>query len=68
LTCKLIFRHSYSAESVDYSRRSTYILEDEEIRDYLKIPNETTLKALSENKSNMPVFTALDDLREDLLT
>nr|VFK11501.1 MAG: hypothetical protein BECKLPF1236A_GA0070988_1005610 [Candidatus Kentron sp. LPFa]VFK27673.1 MAG: hypothetical protein BECKLPF1236C_GA0070990_1005010 [Candidatus Kentron sp. LPFa] len=44
-----------------------YILEDEEIRHYLKTPNETTLEALSEDKDNMPVFYTMDALREDLL-
>ena len=44
-----------------------YILEDEEIRYYLKIPNEITLEAFSEDKNNMPIFNTIDDLREDLL-
>jgi hypothetical protein len=44
-----------------------YILEDEEIRYYLKIPNETTLQALSEDKNNMETFNTIDELREDLL-
>nr|VFJ66658.1 MAG: hypothetical protein BECKFW1821C_GA0114237_101045 [Candidatus Kentron sp. FW] len=44
-----------------------YILEDEEIRHYLKIPNEITLGALSEDKYKMPVFHTMDALREDLL-
>jgi predicted ATPase len=44
-----------------------YILEDEEIRYHLKIPNEITLEALSEDKNNMPIFNTIDDLREDLL-
>jgi len=45
-----------------------YILEDEDIRQYIEIPNETTLKAFSEEKSKMPVFHSIDELREDLLT
>ncbi|CAN2040090.1 conserved hypothetical protein [Candidatus Magnetomoraceae bacterium gMMP-15] len=44
-----------------------YILEDEEIRHYLKIPNKITLEALSEDKNNMPLFNTIDELREDLL-
>jgi len=44
-----------------------YILEDEEIRHYLEIPNEITLAALSKDKTNMPVFNTMDELREDLL-
>ena len=43
-----------------------YILEDEEIRYYLKIPNEITLEALAEDKNNMPVFNTIEGLREDL--
>jgi len=45
-----------------------YIIEDEEIQHYLEIPNETTLEAFAENKSNMPIFHTVDELREDLLT
>nr|VFJ48711.1 MAG: hypothetical protein BECKFW1821A_GA0114235_102047 [Candidatus Kentron sp. FW] len=44
-----------------------YILEDEEIRRYSKIPNEATLEALSEDKNNMPLFDTIDELRADLL-
>lgn len=44
-----------------------YILEDEEIRYQLKIPNDTTLEALSEDRNSMPVFNTIDELREDLL-
>jgi len=44
-----------------------YILEDEEIEHDLEIPNETTLKAFAEDKSKMPVFHTIDELRKDLL-
>jgi len=48
-------------------RAARYIIEDEEIRRHLKIPNETTLEALSEDRDDMPVFNTIDALREDLL-
>ncbi len=44
-----------------------YILEDEEIRQHFKLPNEMTLAAFAEDKEEMPVFTSMDALREDLL-
>ena len=44
-----------------------YILEDEEIRQHFKLPNEMTLAAFAENKNEMPVFSSMDALREDLL-
>lgn len=47
-----------------------YILKDEDIRrsfDKLEIPNETTLKAFAEDKSAMPVFQSIEELRKDLL-
>lgn len=44
-----------------------YILEDEEIRHHFKLPNEMTLAALAEDKQDMPVFSSMDALREDLL-
>jgi hypothetical protein len=33
----------------------------------LEIPNETTLKAFAEDKSAMPVFHSVEELRKDLL-
>ena len=44
-----------------------YILEDEEIRHHFKIPGEMTLAAFAEDKQEMPVFSSMDALREDLL-
>ena len=47
-----------------------YILKDEDIRrsfDKLEIPNETTLKAFAEDKSAMPAFHSVEELRKDLL-
>jgi hypothetical protein len=48
-----------------------YILEDKDIRrsfDKLEIPNETTLKAFAEDKSAMPGFNSVKELRKDLLS
>ena len=48
-----------------------YILKDEDIRrsfDKLKLPNETTLKAFAKDKSTMPVFHSVEELRKDLLS
>ena len=48
-----------------------YILKDEDIRcsfDKFGIPNETTLKAFTEDKSAMPVFHSIEELRKDLLS
>lgn len=47
-----------------------YILEDEEIKKngrLFALPNKKTLKAFAEDKSSMPVFNSIDDLRKDLL-
>lgn len=48
-----------------------YILKDEDIRrsfDKLEIPSKTTLEAFAEDKSSMPVFHSVEELREDLLS
>jgi hypothetical protein len=48
-----------------------YILKDEDIRrsfDKLEIPSETTLKAFAEDKSAMPAFHSVEELRKDLLS
>lgn len=44
-----------------------YILEDEEVRQHFKLLNEMTLAAFAEDKQEMPVFSSMDALREDLL-
>ncbi|MEE4356849.1 MAG: hypothetical protein V2I97_10285 [Desulfococcaceae bacterium] len=47
-----------------------YILEDDDIRhcgDMSEIPNQDTLKAFAEDKSAMPLFHSIEELRKDLL-
>lgn len=41
-----------------------YILEDDDIQ----IPNKTTLKSFAEDKSVMPEFHSVEELRKDLLS
>ncbi len=48
-----------------------YIFQNKEIRQTLElteIPNALTLKSFSEDKSQMPSFGTIKDLREDLLS
>ncbi|MGR3319034.1 MAG: hypothetical protein ACUZ8O_11225 [Candidatus Anammoxibacter sp.] len=48
-----------------------YILKDKDIRRSfakLEIPSEKTLEAFAEDKSTMPVFHSIDELRKDLLS
>jgi hypothetical protein len=48
-----------------------YILEDEDLQqgvDLTEIPNKVTLKSFAEDKSAMPVFHSVDELRKDLLS
>ena len=48
-----------------------YISKDADIQrsfNMLEIPNKITLKAFAENKSTMPVFNSIDELRKDLLS
>lgn len=47
-----------------------YILEDDDIRNCYglsKLPNERTLQAFAEDKSAMPLFNSIEELRKDLL-
>lgn len=63
----VIFR-SLSME--DRMAVARYILEDDDIRhscDLPDIPNETTLKAFAEDKSAMPLFRSVEELRKDLM-
>lgn len=48
-----------------------YILEDEEIKyseELHAIPNEITLESFAEDKTAMPSFQSVEDLRKDLLS
>lgn len=66
-TSEAFYRLFRSLSQNDRFTAARYILEDKEIRHYLKIPNEITIEALSENKDNMPIFNSIDELRDDLL-
>ncbi|MCF8128377.1 MAG: hypothetical protein K9N10_07665 [Deltaproteobacteria bacterium] len=64
----LVFRALPKKDRLAVAR---YIFEDEEIlhsSGLTEIPNETTLKAFSEDKSAMPTFNSVDELRKDLLS
>jgi len=48
-----------------------YILKDEDVQrsfGNLEIPNKTTLKAFAEDKSAMPIFHCVEELRKDLVS
>ena len=48
-----------------------YILEDKDVQrgiQFTELPNETTLTSFAEDKSAMPVFHSVDELRKDLLS
>lgn len=64
----LLFRALPKKERIEAAR---YILEDEEIRyrsELFEIPNNTTLKSFAEDKTDMPKFHSIDDLRKDLIS
>ena len=64
----LVFRALPKKDRLAVAR---YIFEDEEIMrssGLAEIPNETTLKAFAEDKSAMPAFYSVDELRKDLLS
>jgi len=64
----LIFRALPKKDRMTVAR---YIFEDDDIRrcyDLPEIPNQTTLKAFAEDKSAMPFFQSVEDLRKDLVS
>jgi len=70
-TAEAFYRVFRALPKKDRLTVARYILEDEEVRrsfDELEIPNETTLKASAEDKSAMPVYHSLEELRKDLLS
>ena len=66
-TSEAFYRLFQALSTKERFAAARYILEDEEIRHHLKIPNEMTLASFAEDKKKMPVFTSMDALREDLL-
>jgi hypothetical protein len=63
-----VFRALPKKERVAIAR---YILTDEEVQNSLElseVPNEITVKAFTEDKQCMPVFSTIDELRKDLLS
>jgi len=70
-TAEAFYRVFRALPKKDRLTVARYILEDEDIRHSFgknEIPNETTLKAFAEDKSAMPVFHSVEELREDLLS
>ena len=68
-TAEAFYRVFCALPKKDRLTVARYILEDEDIRrsfNKLEIPNETTLKAFAEDKSDMAVFHSVEQLREDL--
>jgi len=70
-TAEAFYRVFRALPKKDRLTVARYILKDEDIQrsfEKLKIPNETTLKAFAEDKSTMPLFHSLEELRKDLLS
>ena len=65
-TAEAFYRVFCALSKLDRIKVAHYILEDEEILQNLENPNETTLNAYAEDKSKMPVFHDIDELRKDL--
>ena len=64
----LVFRALSKKDRLSVAR---YILKDEDVKisfDKFEIPNKTTLEAFTEDKSDMPVFQSVEELRKDLLS
>lgn len=66
------FYHVFCALSrQDRLDAARYIFQDDEIRHNLELtefPNPITLRSFTEEKTEMPVFDSIQDLREDLLS
>lgn len=70
-TAEAFYRVFCALSKTDRLAVARYIFQDEEIRQHLElpeIPNDVTLKAFAEDKSKMPVFETIQELREDLLS
>lgn len=70
-TAEAFYRVFCALPKKDRVAVARYIFQDTEIRHTLElpeIPNDQTLNSFTEDKSNMPVFTTIQALREDLLS
>jgi hypothetical protein len=70
-TAEAFYRVFCALPKKDRVAVARYIFQDTEIRHTLElteIPNDQTLNSFAEDKSNMPVFTTIQALREDLLS
>lgn len=70
-TAEAFYRVFCALPKEDRLTIAQYILYDEEIQQSLnmgEIPNEVTIQAFEEDKSKMPVFDNIDELRKDLLS
>jgi len=70
-TAEAFYRVFCALPKEDRLTIAQYILDDEEIQQSLnmgEIPNEITIQAFKEDKSKMPVFDNIDELRKDLLS
>jgi len=68
-TAEAFYRIFRALPKKDRLTIARYILKDEDIQrslDKLEIPNEVTLRAFAEDKSAMPVFDSVEELRKDL--
>jgi len=66
-TAEAFYRVFRALSKPDRLTVARYILEDKEIQHSFEIPNETTIETFAEDKSKMPVFHTIDELRKDLL-
>ena len=70
-TAEAFYRVFCALPKKDRLTIAQYILYDEEIQQSLnmgEIPSEVTIRAFKEDKSKMPVFENIDELRKDLLS
>ena len=70
-TAEAFYRVFCALSKKDRFAVAHYILQNEEIRQNLElpeIPSDTTLKAFHEDKTKMPVFETIHELRDDLLS
>jgi hypothetical protein len=70
-TAEAFYRLYRTLPKRDRLKVAQYLIKDGDIQhgfDQIQIPNETTLKSFGEDKSVMPEFHSVDELRKDLLS
>lgn len=66
-TAEAFYRVFCALPKKDRLTVAQFIFDNDDIRHEFEIPNETTIEAFEEDKSGLPLFHSIEELKKDLL-